>query len=330
MAFWTKKKKENVLSPILDATDAKLQEKTQHLDTLYAIFEGLNKATKTNTTYDGEVNRTLELIKTTIEHEEDEINELKENLNSLHHNLSAIDDATARVAETSSETQDVIDEETQNIHQVATDMVRVSSAFDMLTDKINDLAERTNDIRNVTKVIDDIASQTELLALNAAIEAARAGEHGKGFAVVADEVRKLADSSKTSLGDINHRIEDIIGVTDEVNAITDERKQDMQNLTTNINTLTTGLARIKDAQDDNINELKSIFDIRQGFSDSVEELNATLEFLSRTFDNAKSHLTDLNHKSQGKFISATESFALIDQGLVLTKDDPPTQLEDVN
>lgn len=316
--FWKEWFEEVPAQPEPTVDEAVRQEKINHLDTLYAIFHGLSNATKANTTYDGDVNRTLDLIKSTIDHEEHEINNLTENLNGLQSNLSAIDDTTTRITETSNETQDVIDAEAQNVKHVVTDITRIAHEFDTLTVKMSDLAERTRHIRNVTKVINDIASQTELLALNAAIEAARAGEHGKGFAVVADEVRKLADGSKTSLGDINNLVEEIIGVTDDVNRFTDDRKQDIIKLTTNIETLTEGLGRIKSAQAQNIEELESIYTIRQGFSDSIRELTDTLDSLGDTFNGTKHHLYDLNRKSQEKFISATESFALIDQGLALT------------
>ncbi len=75
---------------------------------------------------------------------------------------------------------------------------------------INSINSNIDSVQEVIKVINDIATRTNLLSMNAAIEAAHAGESGKGFAVVAAEIRKLSESTGENAKLISKTLKTII------------------------------------------------------------------------------------------------------------------------
>lgn len=71
------------------------------------------------------------------------------------------------------------------------------------------LHSKSAEINQMIKIINNIASNTNLLSLNASVEAARAGVAGRGFAVVAKEVKRLAENSSDSANQISNIINEI-------------------------------------------------------------------------------------------------------------------------
>ncbi len=131
-----------------------------------------------------------------------------------------------------------------------------------LRDAVHRIKAASSDSARIMRTIDEIAFQTNLLALNAAVEAARAGDAGRGFAVVADEVRtlamraaaaaketaslieaqlthtvtgtELAESAEAKLKEIDHRVQRVSAVLQEVAETTDAQLAGVKEIDTSI------------------------------------------------------------------------------------------------
>lgn len=103
--------------------------------------------------------------------------------------------------------------------------------------KMEVLSQSAKQVSDMIKLIEEIASRTNLLALNATIEATRAGDAGKGFAVVASEVKALAKQTHDATNEIENYISAMMSATRDaetsINSV-NETILEMDNITVDV------------------------------------------------------------------------------------------------
>ncbi len=137
------------------------------------------------------------------------------------------------------------------------------------------IGSHANQISNIIKVIDGIASQTNILALNAAVEAARAGEQGRGFAVVATEVRNLAQRSADAAKEIRGLIEHSVHDTQAGSKRVDSAKNTMSEIVAMVNKVSDIMQDITQASEEQSMGIRQVA-VAINEMDIVTQRNSTL------------------------------------------------------
>ncbi|MBR1640519.1 MAG: HAMP domain-containing protein [Treponema sp.] len=190
------------------------------------------------------------------------------------------------------------------------------------------IEEQSKTLLEASKVIQNIASQTNLLAMNAAIEAAHAGESGKGFSVVADEIRKLAEDSNKQGKNITKNLTEVLtsisavsesseSLQEKFNEIYDLTQQVAQQELTIMNAMkeqNEGGAQIISAMQQ-INDITvsvksggedmkvatdSAYEEMQNLSRLTEEISSSMEEMSLGIENINNSINtvnDMTHKN---------------------------------
>lgn len=195
-----------------------------------------------------------------------------------------------------------------------------------INDAINAIKEiqaSSTEVQDIVRVIQKIASQTNLLSMNAAIEAAHAGSAGQGFAVVADEVRSLAASSAKSAKEINSHITDMVSkINTGVEAIQSAGSA-FKEIAVNVDN-TSGLVQtIANAMEEQSVGAKETMDTTSYFVESVNKIKGLSEQqteYSKSVDNAMNNVVQSSQEistvikeasiSCGKLSEVVEKFNL--------------------
>lgn len=236
-------------------------------------------------------------VRTTIEHLDVTSQELTQASQTANSDaISAVDatDATSHSTKTiNAATADLsqsISGVSQRLKTTTEMMVQCDTLAQDAQASVTVLDDAANQIVDVIRLINDVATHTNLLALNATIEAARAGEAGRGFSVVAAEVKQLAGQTAAATKSITTRIDGMRKATTD--AVDNIRK--IAGMLGNALAIVTEISQAMEVQDETSREIaRSMCDTSQ----AVEMVQSSVSSLKRTVDQSA--------KASDVFVQAT-------------------------
>ena len=209
------------------------------------------------------------------------------NLRELKEWEDVVTDNVEKVETTSKNLLDKSIENEKLLNSLHSINAEVSESMKITTEIAQKLSDAVEEIGVTLNLISDISSSTNLLALNASIEAARAGEAGRGFAVVATEVGNLANSTQSSLKEVEtviqrvqHNVQEITGQINENSSKLNTQNehfanvfQSMQHITELLNISVDAIDTLGDAHSKQAEVIKNTVSINEDIANRIKDEN---------------------------------------------------------
>lgn len=202
---------------------------------------------------------------------------------SMQENSAAINQMAANIRSVAQMTQKA-DELSENLSKTSE---KGNAMIAKAVEAIAEIQGSSQKVQEIVKLIQGIASQTNLLSMNAAIEAAHAGEFGAGFAVVADEVRSLATSSTKRTKDIQMQIKDMVSkIQSGVEAIS-EAGTAFNQIATNVQENTNLIQTITNAMEEQRIGAEETMKVTSSVCETLDRINNLTKQQSSYVENVK-------------------------------------------
>ena len=211
-----------------------------------------------------EISSNVESIRNQIHNQAAGVEETSQTMRQIAENITrlrnSIESQAANVVESSSSIEQmvanirsvtsILSKNEESVNELSASAENGRALVAKTVELTGNISVASEGLMDASKMIQSLASQTNLLAMNAAIEAAHAGESGRGFAVVANEIRKLAEDSNKQGKKISEVLENLRKLIVTVTESTTDIQRQFDVIFNNTQTVTQQEQVIKNAMDE--------------------------------------------------------------------------------
>jgi methyl-accepting chemotaxis protein len=274
--------------------------------TLEEISQTMHTISNSVTTMSTEVEESHKSAQSINQFISDVVEQIQEQSAGVNESSAAITQMLANIRNIDTITK----EKKQLTDQLANMAQQGETGMKNVVASIEEINKSTTVIVEMIRVINEVASQTNLLAMNAAIEAAHAGQYGKGFSVVADEIRKLAETTSTNVKSISNSLKQMTKqitstavITKESNLTISKIIQGTQEVSDSITEMSDGLKELTSGSHQITTALSSLTgiteNVRAASGKMVAKTQEIVESMNRISGVSHNNMDGMNEISTG-------------------------------